>query len=469
MRRCLNRLNQVSQARPSVSCSRGLASGGVDSLRQNSTSSQARFLHSATKGVAQASVVGGSGDLSGGDAASMQAWSRSGEQDLDDQYELLEKRRQAFTTAMQTVRAMTPSFTGARYHVRSDRRPAEVQMLFEDEPPSSDPTVVEGQDFVYPEQEPQMAFLRALFRTTQESPLDSVVASQRIIAMFDDPRNRCRLSIQAYTIAVSFALRIYDFRLLRRFMTHAQENSIIADTSLCNTVLGIFVHDNDLFSWSVALQMFGNAGIKANTDTWNQLLTLSDRQQKQFVLREMYAVGLKGDVVTQGIMLPLQRTYFSSTEEFVLSLKHVEWTPTLGDVLIGELLSTKDSTVARKLLEDDRFQLSIEGIEQILSHVLRISAQSFNHHKVTRQLCQQMSARSLTPRRRTFLILYRLGRRIRNSAYSDMIYSTAYDRNLIHPKLRTERSNQKRRGLFDSRQALRRTSLTWETWLRNSD
>lgn len=394
-------------------------------------------------------------------------WSLSGDNDISDQHSYLETRNYAFTRALETLLVMTPKtptilFQGSYSSGIED--PSSSIPRSADHPKGLIWQRQLGRD-TRNNHYTKGSFIRHIYNMTRRTPAISAEISQKLCVLFDDFYNRRRLNVTAYTIAVSYALRISDYRLLRHFVNHAQKRSIMPNTALCNTVLATFVHDNDLSSWNVALKRFNELGIKANTDTWNQLLTIADRQQKVLLLRQMQNANVEGNHITQAIMLPLRRECFHSTKAFLQSLPFRQRNAKFGDALIGELLRTKELTYVLKLLYDAEFQLSIIGFEQILSHMYRITTHTFNHSKHTRTVCAALTKRDVAMRPQTFVILFKLGQRIKNAAYSNMIYCTAVKQDLVNAALHRARKEQYRLLSEGARTRVDQKTLDWCQWL----
>lgn len=348
-------------------------------------------------------------------------WANDVEQDTRDQLLYVKEQREAFPEALNLLKAIS---TGAGHSLQ--RRETGIQII--DHHPVARPSRSPVHESLTTSQ--SWLLQKIYFLTRKGNPTQSAAVCRQLKSLFNDSQSESGLSVQAYVIVVAYCLRIYNFKLLRYFMKHSQQHNIVANIALCNTVLGIFVHEKDLLSWTGALQMFANVGIRAETDTWNQFLTLCNRAQKVAALREMTALNIRPDEITKGIMLPIERTTFGTTQAFLQSLEGQSWSGRLGDVLLGELCATKDLRIAVDLLHKPGFRFTIEGIDQLLASVLRTSTDRLNHHKLTRQICRGWVVRGLKARKRTFLLLLRMNRRIKSAAYAQMIESTAFAQGL---------------------------------------
>lgn len=368
------------------------------------------------------------------------------------------ERRETFRTAVNILMNMTPDNPPLRQrpgqYRQHTRFPTELVHDNRADQDKNDPHKVETSSFT-----------SQIHKMTRSTPANSEVLAHRLQIMFDDPIYRQDLSLAAYTIAASYALRISNFRLLRHFMLHAQRNGVTADVNLCNTVLAIFVHRRDLRSWSAAAQEFAHVGMKADVNTWNQLLTLSSSEEKVVLIERLRVANIEGNSITEGIMLPLKRKSFRSTEAFLDSLDFSNWPPVLGDVLIGELLQTKDLRHILELFNNDQFSFTIQGIEQILSHMYSIRTNRFPHLRITKQVCSTLTRRGLVPRPLTWLRLFRLGAALKQSGYTDMIYHLAKEKKLINNDLwlarRSDLKRRKQKG-FKPRE---KRKLTWDKWI----
>ncbi|CCG82727.1 protein of unknown function [Taphrina deformans PYCC 5710] len=272
------------------------------------------------------------------------------------------------------------------------------------------------------------------------------------------------LNVEAYTIVVSFCVRTNDFSLLRHFMEHAQKSQVVPDTILANTMLGIFVNIPSLAGWSAALQVFAMLRLQADTSTWNQLLALSDPCQKLIVFDRMQALAVPRDNVTLGSLIPLARAQYGSTHSFLENLDYGKWDPRLGDTLIGHLLSLRDSQTCIDLLKNTKFPVTIEGYNQVISHLRKIPALKVNHQKLARTICQSLVDRGSAPNMDTFLFLFRLSGFIRTKDYGDMIYNVACESGLASKELRLARKaqvRQRRRDAF----VLSSPPISWRQWL----
>lgn len=396
----------------------------------------------------------------------LRRWSLAGDADIEEQYRGYEQNRQAFTKAIKTLQAMTTSSASARigYNVPIRGLYDTVYSTNTDPGVSGSGHCKDGQQMSYA----SVSLLKSIYELTHKTIAESTITSAELRLIFENTANRARLSAHAYTLAVSYCLRMSNYKLLRFFMYQAQDNGIAANSWLCHTVLAVFVHEDNLSSWAMALQMFADVGIKADIDTWNQLLTLGDRSQKEYTLRKLISAGLQPSTITQGILLPLHRTYYDNMDQFLASLKKVRWTKTLGDVLIGELLRTKDLTTIMALLSEDSFSLSIEGVDQILSHILAISAKNFNHQRIVKSLCRWMTLRQLHCRPRTFLLLYKLGAKIKRPSYSEMIYSKAVRTASVSRELKKRRIQDRQKHPRHAGTPNSRPSLDWDVWLHAS-
>lgn len=310
----------------------------------------------------------------------------------------------------------------------------------------------------------ELDLLQSLLSLTRKTPADSTQTAEALKALFEEPSHRPLLGVQAYELGLSFCVRVNDLRLLRHLLNLAKQSNVNASQRLCNIVLGSFVNGRDMKGWVATVFSFGEIGFRPTIDTWNQLLSLCDVEQKMAVLERMsHYTHIQPDATTSGIMLPILRSTCSSDHEYLAQLVNIRWTPVLGDVYVGEALRTKDLSIVWHLLQAESFICSIEGLEQLLCHIRLRPAGVFNHRKYTRLICQYMELRSVKPRARTFELLFDLTPKVKRRHFPEMIYRTAEQRGLVSTAL-------KRRWSAYQRQRTNPDTLhgDWKRWTSRS-
>lgn len=391
------------------------------------------------------STKGGSDQLS--------LWSESGCDDVEDQLTVLEERRQTFTTALQTLVAMTASTVSLspEKHIRQHSSPATNIRT-----QNSDVCRIHHSRF--------WQQLRVLVQPkSQASPL----TNSRIRTLFDDATRAKELGIEAYVLAVACCTRNNNYSLLRHLMQHAQANGIGPDIQLCNTVLGLFVNSRSLSLWSQGLSMFASIGLRADTSTWNQLLTLSSSRQKAIVLANMGTCNVPRDHVTRGILLPVTATLQTDDVDLDSNFGLAGWTPKLGDVLVGELLKRGEINKVLALMQDQAFPMSLDSFNQIITKLREVPPRRMAHLRAARSACKSLEARGIKPSGRTLLSLIMLGDFLREAGFVEMVYEAASTRKLVDFEMRRRRNVSVKRKV-ERRQRFKRPK-TWSQWLRGRE
>lgn len=217
--------------------------------------------------------------------------------------------------------------------------------------------------------DPFVMEMKRLARNGARNSMETVLNINRHL----DSRSASRAALTyAYEIALGYATRLRKFAWLRQLAQNMISRDLAVTTRAMNATLGLFAAEGSLDQWHLVFVAFSNLGVLADTSTWNQLLTLCTTTEQTSVFAKMEELDIVPDHVTLAIMMPLWRARYSSAAAFLQAFESVDWTPSLGDILVAMLVHEGERVVAVNLiLSSQRMQLSPTGAERLLDAQLR--------------------------------------------------------------------------------------------------
>ncbi len=293
-------------------------------------------------------------------------------------------------------------------------------------------------------------------------PRSTKETTAELLHLLTSPLNRQRLSVTSFNLALSYAARVNDRPLMKRVMQLLDKSGLTPCTQTLNTVLGYYVRTRDRVGWNGALEAFGERGIAADGDTWNQLLSLSTKERKKdrraaggedeaardaeagAILKCMEGHAVPQTSATLSIVLPTLRKKHNSPRDFLQCMWQYDLSCPRYSLLCDRIVDL--------LVDEGEHQLALEfiagGTEFVVGRRLRQpSVTRAAYHKIlkyaggstlrrrapsfARGVMSLMLARAFEPNQWTFQLLLRIGLRAKRKMFCQMILQTALERDMF--------------------------------------